>query len=1481
MTASINQTNFDAGLLIGKSGELPVSTSFSSCDITSMKVHITFSSDALDYLTPRLEELIKKAFNVLLCTKVPEFLENNVTSALVNKVDPMLEYIISSQPSPLPIYNSHYTSWGNSLVSKVKNIVERLEGVADLKDFILCFLKKTDMQALKKTMLTEVQNLFFTPPCTVDLTTRHLSSVVAPDQEIPLEEEEPSSAAGSANLDISEDTVIWHKADFPASYNSSLTLTSFKIRGLDSLTELELLEPVPGFNTTMRSAVGFGELTITLGLQVDIVPIDAAVSSPKQKLDALGARSAYSEKLQVTLAMEDVSLMMDLVLAVNSFVLKSYYLDQLGTRSCWLSAIEELSIANLQVHTEITTLKAVQVLGSAGALEADILALVNNAIALVISPTGFGQLTTDLIAGVLQGPLRTKFNANAAAHLAKAKKDAPCLTHYPYDDQSDFIVWAESSLIRTVDYVVNDLLGYQGVNKLMTCATNGTGQLALNTSKLAVSLGGLNSFYALRVLAPVVSTIQDAVAPYELENLISLGYCPFVGSPLCNPFELLVNFNPKAVKASANKLTTAFVQAASAFNLAMKLSNFSVYLNTELKLDKDGLRDTQYKQLDTLGCVGQSFQAIAVEKASLSVADAEIYLNGVQSRNITRFMSKVLSALTRQDKLDKRNSDMAYKLSVAGETCKNNGVAPHVTPTDDSSSGSGDNLNWQWELFILVVGCLSALIMLMAAYHYWGSYGKHYCSSDFLEVKTEEEEGMPLLTRLYHRWDCKNSLLFHHQIPLWIRIAVPVCVLGDVALFLQSNIDPAAVSVMAKIVTDAKTIDVGSVFDFGLGSTVADMWEAGVYPLAVLILFFSGAWPYVKLLSMLTTWLAPPAILSIERRESVLTVLDVLGKWSLIDFFVMILMLCAFFFNIYLGDKAIIEVTVLPRWGFYSFLLATMVSLGLGHIILACHRLIIEPKVLPIPDDYCPRESLSSIVYEMSLTDRDVAMYAQQDDKNIMVEENSNTESLLGPAVTEEGDSEFLTNNNNNDYNNYNPNDRLTPVPTARPDPALHAATGTTMLIKVTTAGKVAVVLALVITAFVVIAGTFVETMRFEFKGLVGLILKDAADVDYSFVTVGTSIPEHSGVPNDFATRWLQASLFLFGQAMPFAVLLAMLGLWLVPLTLASQRSIFVLAEVLNAWSALDVFCIAIAAALLEIQQFAAFIVGDSCDGINVILEEHMDEILEGDDKCFDVIATLTSNSWLLFLAAVLLIIVVLPLLQVCHNAIHLRLKLSAQASLLLHHLTRGTDKQAETLREALRSASKDGLETRLSKEKLYGEDAMLVRNFVHGNNNSETTNELVIKLLPERESESNLHSGPGSHVATPFHSLSNNTFTHSNTNTDSSGASTQPPAATSTTSTSASEDRTSTTSNPLNSSNRGSARSSASHSPSNASEQGSESDSAEPTFWQRCTMHNFNMSLLQNLAAMKLVELSYTPTVVVEDSLVLSTTNSYALHAE
>ena len=36
---------------------------------------------------------------------------------------------------------------------------------------------------------------------------------------------------------------------------------------------------------------------------------------------------------------------------------------------------------------------------------------------------------------------------------------------------------------------------------------------------------------------------------------------------------------------------------------------------------------------------------------------------------------------------------------------------------------------------------------------------------------------------------------------------------------------------------------------------------------------------------------------------------------------------------------------------------------------------------------------------------------------------------------------------------------------------------------------------------------------------------------------------------------------------------------------------------------------------------------GDSCDEINVILATYLDEALDGDDKCFDVVAQLDGVS--------------------------------------------------------------------------------------------------------------------------------------------------------------------------------------------------------------------------------------------------------------
>lgn len=185
------------------------------------------------------------------------------------------------------------------------------------------------------------------------------------------------------------------------------------------------------------------------------------------------------------------------------------------------------------------------------------------------------------------------------------------------------------------------------------------------------------------------------------------------------------------------------------------------------------------------------------------------------------------------------------------------------------------------------------------------------------------------------------------------------------------------------------------------------------------------------------------------------------------------------------------------------------------------------------------------------------------------------------------------------------------------------------LAVKMTTFGKIMLVVFLLLCMLFVVGGTFKETMAFEFKGLVGLMLGSKYKTNYSYVSIGDNAPRNSGLPSsDFAIHWVQASYFLFGIVMPLGLLVVLLYVWFTPMSISSLREIFVLTEVLNAWNALDVFCVSIAAALMEIQQFAAFIVGDSCDGINKILEqEPFNTLLDGDDKCFDVVATIDTVS--------------------------------------------------------------------------------------------------------------------------------------------------------------------------------------------------------------------------------------------------------------
>lgn len=188
----------------------------------------------------------------------------------------------------------------------------------------------------------------------------------------------------------------------------------------------------------------------------------------------------------------------------------------------------------------------------------------------------------------------------------------------------------------------------------------------------------------------------------------------------------------------------------------------------------------------------------------------------------------------------------------------------------------------------------------------------------------------------------KPIMMFDKRINAVYRYGVPFACVCNFALFLWSNTDVGATVNIEMDIVDAVLGPVG-IFHFGLGDTVQEMWDAKVYLLAILIAFFSGFWPYLKITCMFLAWVLPVGNFPEDKRQLVLTVMDILGKWSLIDVFVLTLMMVAFFFKLSVGTEILVLVTVYPELGFYTFLIGTISSLVIGHITLHLHRVAIKP----------------------------------------------------------------------------------------------------------------------------------------------------------------------------------------------------------------------------------------------------------------------------------------------------------------------------------------------------------------------------------------------------------------------------------------------------------------------------------------------------------------------------------------------------------
>jgi len=354
------------------------------------------------------------------------------------------------------------------------------------------------------------------------------------------------------------------------------------------------------------------------------------------------------------------------------------------------------------------------------------------------------------------------------------------------------------------------------------------------------------------------------------------------------------------------------------------------------------------------------------------------------------------------------------------------------------------------------------------------------------------------------------------------------------------------------------------------------MWRAGVYMLMLLIWFCSGVWPYVKLILMLVCWITSTRRLPPIKREKILYLLDALGKFSLIDTYVLVLMMVAFRYHLEVAGTGALDVYVTPKFGFYSFLVATIVSLVSGHAILFLHR----RSTLPVIPVYSGRyESLSRHIF---------------DDKH-------------GRG-----------------------------------------------LLKMTRFFRRAVVIAIVLTLVLLVAGANLHSFHFTFNGIAGVALGESRVREFSLVSIGESIPQSVQNTSSFGIHMIKTTYFFFALVMPLMCLISLLILFVVPMRMRRQQQIFILVEVTNAWSAVEVFVISILVSLVEIGPFSSSMVEQHCSMLEKILAGFSTDELH---HCFSVKSTIDSSAAVLITGVILNSLLVSTFHRVCHHAIWERIE--------------------------------------------------------------------------------------------------------------------------------------------------------------------------------------------------------------------------------
>jgi len=437
------------------------------------------------------------------------------------------------------------------------------------------------------------------------------------------------------------------------------------------------------------------------------------------------------------------------------------------------------------------------------------------------------------------------------------------------------------------------------------------------------------------------------------------------------------------------------------------------------------------------------------------------------------------------------------------------------------------------------------------------------------------------------------SLFWSKEVPLFIRLIMPIVILGNIGLFLSGHLSlGGTVNISGSFAGQAFNVD--GFFEFSMAKSTIEMWNAGAKSLAILIVLFSGVWPYSKLLVTLFLWFAPTRWVSSKRRGSILCWLDVLGKWSMVDVFVLLMTLASFKLSVespdnlsFLPDSLYsINMMVIPLWGLYANMLAQFVAQISSHVIIHYHRQTVN-----------------------------AASDAQEEEWNVQP-------SNLGNDPEKLRMHKFTL--------DYEASDERAVV---RKSVHWVLAMGLASLV------------------VLVIVGCVLSSFGIEVLGLVGLVVEsgnefEEAQTHYSVFNLAGMIMEQARYLNTASDLvglgTLSSLLVITVFIVPLAQTASLCVQWFVPMTKKQRSKNTALNEILSAWQYMEVYVLSIIIAAWQLGGVSEYMVNVYCGSLRGTFTSmaYYGILKEEDAQCFSVQATVESASWILVAASIILFMI-------------------------------------------------------------------------------------------------------------------------------------------------------------------------------------------------------------------------------------------------